>query len=56
MPTGLLPEPLRVVANNLLGRQCSDMSPTLPLARACLLLEPRLPLGVLWAQIRGGVL
>src|SRR5258708_1793574 len=28
MPTGLLPEPLRVVANKLFGRQCRDMSPT----------------------------
>ncbi len=28
MPTGLLPEPLLVVANNLFGRQCSAMSPT----------------------------
>src|SRR6266849_10112575 len=56
MPTGLLPEPLRVVGNNLFGRQGSDMSPTLPLARACLPLEPPRPLGVLWAQIGGGVL
>jgi hypothetical protein len=39
MPTGLLPEPLRVVANNLFGRQGSDISPTLPLARACVPLE-----------------
>jgi hypothetical protein len=28
MPTGLLPEPFVSGANNLFGRQCSDMSPT----------------------------
>ncbi len=28
MPTGLLPEPLLVGANNLFGRHCSAMSPT----------------------------
>jgi hypothetical protein len=54
MPTGLLPEPLRAVANNLFGRQGSDMSPKLTLARACLPLEPPRPLGVLWVQIGGG--
>jgi NAD-dependent dihydropyrimidine dehydrogenase PreA subunit len=56
MPTGLLPQPLRVVANDLFGRQGSDMSPTLPLARACLPLEPPRPLDILWAQIGGGAL
>ena len=28
MPTGATARTLRVVANNLFGRQCSDMSPT----------------------------
>ena len=30
--------------------------PNVTVARACLPLEPPLPLGVLWAQIGGGVL
>ena len=56
MPTGLLPEPLLVVANNFLGGT-APLCPNLYRSHAqCLPLEPPLPLGVLWAQIGGGVL
>ena len=57
MPTGLLPEPLLVVANNLSWAALQRYVPNLYRSHAqCLPLEPPLPLGVLWAQIGGGVL
>ena len=57
MPTGPLPEPLLVVANNLFWAALQRYVPNLYRSYAqCLPLEPPLPLGVLWAQIGGGVL
>jgi hypothetical protein len=45
MPTGLLPEPLLVGANNLFGRHCGAMSPNLYRSHAqCLPLNLLSPL------------
>ena len=57
MPTGPLPEPLLVGANNLFWAAVQRYVPNLYRSYAqCLPLEPPLPLGILWAQIGGGVL